>query len=244
MNGGNVCTRRSVEYEIKNLANGLSVCIGGDHESGVVNYIEHYGFYEGGGTLHVHIHPQSFSLDQHSLVSCNQSMKHFLLLLLLSLSLCSLSLSLTHLQKHKCIYGLVSYPLTHCSSFSFAGVLNNYRVDPQLLCAVLTGICTTECLERVEQRQRSEQNLLQQELDYEASQAQLCRQRIDKLKQKDNNNNKKKKKKEEEEEEAVEAELAWISARLRELEKQLDEHRRHSTELINQLSQNHLTISL
>ncbi len=127
-------------------------------------------------------------------------------------------------------------------------MLNNYRVDPQLLCAVITGICTTACLERVEQRQQSEQNLLQQQLDYEASQARLCRQRIDKLKQKDNNNNnkkKKKKKKEEEEEEAVEAELAWISARLRELEKQLDEHRRHSAELINHLLQkNHLTRSL
>ncbi|ELR18185.1 uncharacterized protein ACA1_369170 [Acanthamoeba castellanii str. Neff] len=34
---------------VENVHSGLSLCVGGDMEKGLVTYIHHYGFYEGGG---------------------------------------------------------------------------------------------------------------------------------------------------------------------------------------------------
>jgi len=42
---------RDIEYRVENLHSGLSLCIGGDVEKGLVTYIHHYGFYEGGGMI-------------------------------------------------------------------------------------------------------------------------------------------------------------------------------------------------
>ena len=39
----------NVEYRIENLNNGVWILIGGTSTSGVITYIEEYGFYEGGG---------------------------------------------------------------------------------------------------------------------------------------------------------------------------------------------------
>jgi hypothetical protein len=88
---------RDIEYRVENVHSGLTLCIGGDREKGLVTYIHHYGFYEGGGMI-----------------------APFFLL--------SLHVPLTTLHP---------------------GASNEYRIDPALLLALLTGSITQECVDVV-----------------------------------------------------------------------------------------------
>jgi hypothetical protein len=45
-----LCKKWNEEYIITNLTSKLSVIIAGNYEVGIVNFIEHLGFYEGGGS--------------------------------------------------------------------------------------------------------------------------------------------------------------------------------------------------
>lgn len=170
--------------------------VGGDAQRGVVTYIRHYGFYEGGGK-----YPRVFSTTMND---CN-------------------------------VLGIKTQ-----------GVKNDYRLDPAVLVALITGTCTLECIDvvrkkvvvpycfrqgvRINERlathtqEKETIKKLTEELVFERNVEADCRKRLQETTVGEGGAKRQQ-----------EEELAWIQRRRLQLEKAIAEEKQVSAEVIARL---------